>query len=96
MSYQITITDTVQTKSVAEELIVNTNELNSVKASIEFILTELNEYWEATQEDAQSFAAGLKDGTTALETICTCNKNFANAINAYVDAQAKTASNTVM
>ena len=92
---QIIINNTDQVKSDAEELITTTAKIDSVKESIEYILDELNAYWEATQTDQQAFYSGLKADAEALTTIDECNIEFANAMIEYMDVTKDVSSQTV-
>lgn len=92
---QITITNTALAKSDAETLATNAVETESVITSIEHILGELGQYWEESQQDAQTFAQGLKTNVETLKTIVECNKEFSTTIQGYAENQEKTAGNTV-
>lgn len=91
----IIINNTATVKSKAEELITESEKLESVKSSIEYILNELNEYWDANQEDQQQFYNGLKQNLTELETIYTCNNEFSNAMVEYMEVTDKTSATTI-
>ena len=92
---EIIITNTAAAVNNAENLLHLTNEINSVKESIQYILGELSEYWAATQEDQQSFYKGLESGVNGLENIIQCNKDFSNAIIEYVNVLESTSQNSV-
>ena len=72
----IIINDTATVKAKAEELVAETEKIESVTQSIEHILGELNEYWSAVQEDQQTFYNGLKQNVSDLETIHKCNYDY--------------------
>lgn len=91
----LVINNTQQVKDYASQLATNAEKISSVQYSIDYILNELAEYWEQTQEDAQTFATGLKNNSSNLETIVECNKEFAVAIENYINATESTASTTV-
>ena len=91
----ISITNTSAAVTNAEKLLHITNEINSVKESIQYILGELSEYWAATQEDQQSFYGSLEKGVMGLEKIVQCNKDFSNAVMEYVEAISTTSQNSV-
>jgi len=91
----IIINNTATVKSASQDLITEAKKIESVKESIEYILNELNEYWSATQEDQQSFYKGLQDSVGSLETIHTCNQEFANAMIDYMEITDKTSANTL-
>ena len=93
---QITITNTTLAKSDAETLASNAVETESVISSIEHILAELGQYWEESQQDAQTFAQGLKTNVETLKTIVECNKEFSTTIQSYAENQEKTGGNTVV
>lgn len=91
----IIINNTALVKSKAEELITEAEKIESVKTSIEYILSELNEYWNAGQDDQQAFYNGLKQNMTELETIHVCNTEFSNAMIEYMEVTDKTSATTV-
>ena len=73
-------------KEDATALAANSVQIDSIRHSIDFILGELAEYWEQTQQDAQAFTTGLKDESKYLTNIVECNKAFAEAITSYITA----------
>ena len=91
----IIINNTDLVKSKAEELKTEAIDLRSVKESIDYILAELNEYWSAVQEDQQVFYKGLQEDMNALETIYTCDSEFADAMVEYMEVTKTTSQNTV-
>lgn len=91
----IDITDTAGVKAKAETLITEAEKIQSVKDSIDYILSELNEYWSAVQEDQQVFAKNLKENVTSLETIYTCNQEFSHSMIDYMEVTDKTSAQTV-
>lgn len=92
----IIINNTSVVKQNAEELISESEKMSSVKDSIEYILGELNEYWEATQQDQQTFYNGLKSDVEALATVHTCNSEFANSMIEYMEVTEKTSQETIV
>ncbi len=91
----IIINNTQQVKEYAQELASNAERISSVKDSIDYILNELAEYWEQTQEDAQSFSEGLRSESNTLGTIVECNKEFAMAMENYITATEATSQTSV-
>lgn len=91
----IIINNTATVKSNAEELKTESVKIESIKDSIEFILSELNEYWNAVQEDQQVFYKGLQTDKEALEIVKSCNDEFSDAIIEYMEVTDKTSSQTV-
>lgn len=91
----IIINNTETVKNKAEELITESTKLQSVRESIDYILNELNEYWSATQQDQQSFYNELKNNMENLETVYTCNQEFADAMIEYMEVTNKTSQTTV-
>lgn len=91
----IKINNTAQAISDAEEITTNTVKIDSCADSIEYILNELKQYWEQTQEDAQSFSDGLRKNVEKLKTIVECNKEFAEVIKQYAELEDKTGQKTV-
>lgn len=90
----IQITNTQQAKTDAENLASSAVETESVIESIEYILSEIKQYWEESQQDAQTFSTGLETNVNTLKTIVECNKDFSAAITKYAENQEKTAQNT--
>ncbi len=82
----IIINNTSSVKTMADNLLTETKKIESVKESINYILSELNEYWAANQEDQQTFYKGLQDNVAALETISSCNNEFSNSLVEYMNA----------
>jgi hypothetical protein len=91
----IIINDTATVKSKSSDLISEAVKIESVKDSIDYVLNELNEYWNATQEDQQIFYNGLKSSVAELEIIHTCNQEFANAMIEYMEVTDKTSAKTL-
>ena len=91
----IVINNTGQVKSSADQLSANSVKLNSVSESLEYILSEVKEYWEQSQQDAQTFSTGLQENIDKLSTIVSCNKEFSSAITNYMDVTEKISSTTV-
>lgn len=81
--------------SSAETLASGTVKLDSARESIDYILNELNQYWAETQQDAQTFAEGLKKNVERIQTMVECNKEFATAITNYAEAQQKTSTSAI-
>ena len=92
---EIIITDTATVKTSSEELAENANEIKSLAQSISYALNEVRSAWEQSQEDAKSYSDGLQKGAEYLELIESCNRDFANAIQNYMEATEKTGSQTV-
>jgi len=90
----IIITDTATVKVESENLASNAVQLESVKVTIENALNETKAAWEQSQADAQTFTQGLTDDIQFLEEVIACNKDFANAIQNYMEATEKTAAQT--
>ncbi len=91
----IIINNTATVKSDAEELKSESVKIESVKNSIEYVLAELNEYWNEVQEDQQVFYKGLQADQEALETIKACNDEFSDSIIEYMEVTDKTSSQTI-
>lgn len=89
----IQIKDTNAVKKEAQILITEANKLKNIKETIESILSELNEYWNSSQEDQQAFYSELLNDTRRLQFIYEDNVEFSNAITDYMDITEKT-SNT--
>ena len=92
---KISINDTAKAISDAQELATNAVQIDSVRESLEYILNEVKAYWEETQQDAQKFSSGLSKNVINLQSMVECNKEFANVITKYAEAQGKTAEQTV-
>ncbi len=90
----IQITNTLIAKNDSSELSNNVVQTNSVIDSLEYIMTEIKQYWEESQQDAQKFASGLETNIANLKTIAECNKDFASAIEKYADTQDKIGQQT--
>ena len=91
----IIINNTATVKSDAEELRSESIKIESVKNSIEYVLAELNQYWNEVQEDQQVFYKGLQADQEALETIKACNDEFSDSLIEYMEVTDKTSSQTV-
>lgn len=91
----INIMQPATVKAKASELLENSNYLQSVSHSIDYILKELAVYWEQTQADAQSFSLGLKKNVEYLNNIVQYNKEFSDAIIEYIDVSEKISRNTI-
>lgn len=91
----IAIKNTTVVKREAENLITQTEKIESVKDSIKWILMEIKNYWAETQEDQQAFAKGLEENTQVLENIIACNNDFSQAIIQYMEVTDKTSQTTI-
>ena len=91
----IVIKNTQQVREYAQQLATNAEKIKSSKGSIDYILSELAQYWEQTQQDAQAFATKLKDDSDKIGTIIECNQEFSRAMENYIDATEATSQNTV-
>ena len=91
----IVIRNTQQVREYAQQLATNAEKIRSSKGSIDYILSELAQYWEQTQQDAQKFSTRLKENSETIGTIIECNQEFARALENYIDATEATAQNTV-
>ena len=91
----IEITDTKAIINDANTLLEDVVELESVKDSIEYILNEIKEYWEQTQEDAAAFYEDLRKNVDTLSELLKCNKEFATAISEYAESQEKVSQNSI-
>ena len=92
---QIIITNTAAVKSSAEQIANNAVQIDSVHSSIEAMLNEVKGAWEQSQADAAKFTKNLENGNSYLETISSCNKEFATAMQTYIDVTEKTSSTSV-
>ena len=92
---EIIITNTATVKTSSEELAQNAVQLESVKTSVEYSLNEVKTAWEQTQADAQTYTQAMQKDIETLSEIIACNKDFANAIQNYMEATEKTSSQTV-
>lgn len=91
----INIKNTQTVKSEAQGLITESQKMQSVNESIKTIMQELNQYWSDVQEDQQKFYKGLSDDVTVLQTIYTCEKEFANSMLDYMEVTESTSKKTV-
>lgn len=91
----IRILDSKRIINDAATLLQDVVELESTKQSLEYILNEIKEYWEQTQEDAAYFYEELKNNIEVLSKILNHNKEFANAITDYAESQTKTSEKTI-
>ena len=92
---KIEVSDTKTAIQDANTLLIDVKELSSVRDSLEYVLHELKDYWEQTQEDAAAFYNDLNNNIQILSEILNHNKEFANAIIDYAESQEKTSANTI-
>lgn len=95
MDTNIAIKDTASVISSAEELNLLSFDIDSARESIEHILNEVKEYWEQTQQDAQTFSTGLEKNVESLKSITECNKEFSVAVRNYAEKQESTSQQSV-
>ena len=95
MDTNIGIKDTSAAITSAEELNALSFDIDSARESIESILNEVKEYWEQTQQDAQTFSTGLEKNIESLKSITECNKEFSIAVENYAEKQQTTSQKTV-
>ncbi len=93
VSTNIIITNPDTAREQAEAIAANIAQIKSVKSSIEYILKELAEYWEQTQQDAQAFSGELTKNAEKLDVIISCNTEFAENMVSYISATEQISSN---
>ena len=91
----IKINNTAQAITDAEEVSVTAVLMESCATSIEHILNEVKQYWEQTQQDAQTFSKGLEENVEKLKNIVDCNKEFSQLVTRYAENQDNTGQKTV-
>ena len=87
-----TINNTSEVKNLANELINNGANINSIVQELTAILTTFSTAWEESQSDAQAFRRQLQNEIDYATRTTSVNNEFANSLISYINFIEKTGS----
>lgn len=72
-------------KSTADSLLESTAILNSNKESVNWVVNEIEKYWESTGESKKEVVAKIKEMSEKLQGLVACQNELGSSIVDYIN-----------